>query len=318
MIAGCSSNGTEQPASNEQKDAQEADTIELEETESDDNNQGEDAISITEVPIIKLNDGYEMPMFGLGTWTLSDEEAENSTYHALKDGYRLIDTALYYGNHEGVGKGVRRAIEEGICTREDVFITSKVAPYMSGDFMDRIEQCNEELGLEYIDLMLIHQSGSRDEELYKVIEESIDKGIVRSLGISNYYTKDEYDRITANAEVLPVLIQNENHPFYQNTEIQEYVRKDGVFIESYYPLGGRGHTQDLFNNETILRLAEKYDKSSAQIILRWHLQAGYIVIPGSSNPDHIAENIDIFDFELTDEDMEKIKKLDTGNRYENW
>ena len=154
MIASCSSNGTEQPASNEQKDAQETETIETEEIESNDNEQeGEDKISMTDVPTLKLNDGYEMPRFGLGTWTLSDEEAENSTYHALKDGYRLIDTALYYGNHEGVGKGVRRAIEEGICTREDVFITSKVAPYMSGDFMDRIVQCNEELGLEYIDLI---------------------------------------------------------------------------------------------------------------------------------------------------------------------
>ena len=120
------------------------------------------------------------------------------------------------------------------------------------------------------------------------------------------------------AAIVPAVIQNENHLYYQNTELQDYVSQYGIAIESWYPFGGRGHTSENFNNEVILQLAEKYNKSSAQIILRWQLQAGFIAIPGSSNPDHIAENYDIFDFELSEEDMQLIRNLDRQERYENW
>ena len=140
----------------------------------------------------------------------------------------------------------------------------------------------------------------------------------KSIGISNYYTKEEIDEVLSYATITPAVIQNENHIYYQNTELQDYVSQYGIIIESWYPFGGRGHTSENFNNETIKKIAEKYNKTSAQIILRWQLQAGYIVIPGSSNPDHIAENYDIFNFELSKEDMNNIADINISQRYENW
>ena len=124
--------------------------------------------------------------------------------------------------------------------------------------------------------------------------------------------------MTAGESIKPAVVQNENHPFYQNTEFQKYVSQYGTVVESWYPFGGRGHTQDLFGNDTIKAIADAHGKTSAQVILRWHLQAGYITIPGSQNPDHILENISIFDFELTNEEMQKMADLHTGKRYENW
>ena len=271
-----------------------------------------------ETKTVMLNSGYEMPIIGLGTWTLDDETAENSVYHALKDEYRLIDTARYYGNAQGVGDGVRRAIAEGIVKREEVFITTKIVPYGFDDYDAVIDECIEALGLDYIDLLLIHQQGTDEKELYAAIERAVESGKVHSLGISNYYTQEDFERITENATIMPAVIQNENHIFYQNTEFQDYVKQFGTIIESYYPFGGRGHTSNSMNNETILEIAEAHGKTSAQVILRWHLQAGYIAIPGSSNPDHIAENYDIFDFELSNEEMKQIAALDTGERYETW
>lgn len=267
---------------------------------------------------VVLNDGKVMPIIGLGTWTLNDDAAENSVYHALEDGYRLIDTARYYGNAAGVQAGVRRAIDDGIVTREDVFITTKIVPSGDEDYRDAIDEVNEALGLGYIDLMLIHVQGANELELYRAIEDAVDDGVVRSLGISNYYTPEEFERITEGARIMPAVIQNENHPFHQSTAFQQYVGQRGVVIESYYPLGGRGHTQDLFGHETIAGVAEAHGKTPAQVLLRWQLQTGCIAIPGSSNPDHIAENIDIFDFELSGAEMRQIAEMNTGTRYETW
>ena len=267
---------------------------------------------------VLLNSGYEMPIIGLGTWTLSDDEAENSVYHALKSGMRLIDTARYYGNEVGVGRGLQKAIDEGIVTREDVFITSKV---YGGNYERAggiIDDALKDLNVDYIDLMLIHQPGYDDEGVYKAMEDAVRAGKLRSIGISNYYTKEQVDEVLSFATIVPAVIQNENHLYYQNTELQEYASQYGIVIESWYPFGGRGHTSEHFGNEVIKELAEKYGKSSAQIILRWQLQAGFIAIPGSSNPDHIAENYDIFDFELSQEDMQRIRELDQHERYENW
>jgi len=267
---------------------------------------------------VLLNSGYEMPIIGLGTWTLSDDEAENSVYHALKSGMRLIDTARYYGNEVGVGRGLQKAIDEGIVTREDVFITSKI---YGGNYENAggiIDDALKDLNVDYIDLMLIHQPGYDDEGVYKAMEDAVRAGKLRSIGISNYYTKEQVDEVLSFATIVPAVIQNENHLYYQNTELQEYASQYGIVIESWYPFGGRGHTSEHFGNEVIKELAEKYGKSSAQIILRWQLQAGFIAIPGSSNPDHIAENYDIFDFELSKEDMQRIRELDQHERYENW
>ena len=267
---------------------------------------------------VTLNSGYEMPIIGLGTWTQNDEETANSVYYALEDGYRLIDTAQYYGNERGVGEGLRRAIDDGIVTREEVFITTKIMPSSYNNAYDSIDESLERLGVDYIDLLLIHQPGSNDEEVYKAMEQGVYDGKVKSIGISNYYTKEEIDEVLSYATIVPAVIQNENHIYYQNTDLKEYVSKYGIIIESWYPFGGRGHTSENFNNEVIRDIATKYNKTSAQIILRWQLQAGYIVIPGSSNPDHILENYSIFDFSLNEEDMKNIADINKNQRYENW
>ncbi len=267
---------------------------------------------------VLLNSGYRMPVIGLGTWTLSDSEAENSVYHALKSGMRLIDTARYYGNETGVGHGLQRAIDEGIVTREEVFITSKI---YGGNYERAggiIDDALSDLGVDYIDLLLIHQPGADDEGVYKAMEDAVRDGRLHSIGISNYYTPEAVDEVLSFAAIVPAVIQNENHLYYQNTQLQEYVKPYGIVIESWYPFGGRGHTGEHLGNETIAGIAKNHDKTAAQVILRWQLQAGFIAIPGSSNPDHIAENYDIFDFELSDSEMEEIRRLDRHERYENW
>ena len=267
---------------------------------------------------VVLNDGNKMPIIGLGTWTLTGETVENAVYFAIKNGYRLIDTAKMYNNEINVGNGIKKAINEGIIKREELFVTTKLVPYSSNDYYKEIENCIERLDIGYVDLMLIHQKGSDEKKLYSAIEKAISNGIVKSLGISNYYKKSDFDDITKDANILPVVIQNENHIFYNDIEFQNYVGKYGIIIESYYPLGGRGHTNISLNNNVIVDIAKKYNKTSAQIILRWHIQRGFIAIPGSKSENHILENIDLFNFELTDDEINKINDLNSGKRYESW
>ena len=267
---------------------------------------------------IKLNSGYSMPVLGLGTWTLRDETCEAAVYTAIKCGYRLIDTARYYGNEEAVGRGIKKAINEGIIKREDLFVTSKIMP---GDYTrpdKAIDDSLAALGLSYIDLMLIHQPGSNDEGVYKALERGVHSGKLHSIGISNYYTPEAFERINKIAEIIPAVVQNENHPYYQNTMLQDYLCRYGTVVESWYPFGGRGNTDKVLKNDTIAAIADHHGKTPAQIVLRWQIQAGYIVIPGSSNPAHIAENANVFDFELTADEMQSMKKLDKQARFENW
>lgn len=271
-----------------------------------------------EVPYVILNSGYKMPVLGLGTWTQNDTTAEQSVYEAIKCGYRLIDTARYYGNESGVGEGVKRAIAEGIITRDEIFITTKIMPGNYDNPDSAIDDSLNNLGLEYIDLMLIHQPGYNDEGVYKALERGVKAGKLKSIGISNYYTPEEFERIAGDSEIMPAVVQNENHPYYQNTNLQNYLERYGVFIESWYPFGGRGHTQEFFTNESIMRIAQAHSKTPAQVILRWHIQAGYIVIPGSKNPEHIRENIDVFDFALNDDEMRIMSELNQNRRFENW
>lgn len=267
---------------------------------------------------VKLNSGYEMPILGLGTWTQDDATAESSVYEALKAGHRLIDTAQYYGNEAGVGAGVRRAMAEGLVTREEVFVTSKVMPANYQDAAASIAASNQRLGLGYIDLMLVHQPGSHDKDAYAALEQAVKDGVVRSIGISNYYTEEAFAEMLGKAEIMPAVVQNENHIFYQNATLQAYLAQYGTVLESYYPFGGRGHTKDSMEHAVIQAIAQKYGKTGAQVILRWHLQAGYIAIPGSSDPEHIRENFNVFDFSLTQEEMAQIAALDTAQRYESW
>ncbi len=265
---------------------------------------------------VTLNNGIKMPIIGLGTWPFSNEDAEEIVYDAIKNGYRLIDTAAYYGNEIGVGKGVRKAIKEGIINRKDIFITSKI--YASTNHNKTIEKSLNNLDVEYIDLLLIHEPGYDDKGLYQAMEDYYKDGKLKALGISNYYTKEAIEEVLSYAKIIPAVIQNENHIYYQNNELQKYVQQYGIVIEAWYPFGGRGHTKESLNHEIIMNLAEKYHKSPAQIILRWQLQSGYIGIPGSQNPNHIKDNINIFHFELSDEDMKKITNINENRRYENW
>ena len=276
------------------------------------------AVEGYQIPDVTLNSGYPIPVIGLGTWTLSDDQAEASVYAALKTGMRLIDTARYYGNEVGVGRGIRRAMDDGIVTREEIFVTSKIMPSDYERAAQGIDNSLRDLGLDYVDLMLIHQPGWNDEAVYRAMEQAVRDGKIRSIGISNYYTPEAVEEILSFAEIMPAVIQNENHLYYQNKALQAYVQQYGIVVESWYPFGGRGHTQEHFTNETVVRIANAHGKTPAQIILRWQIQDGFITIPGSSNPDHIAENYDVFDFELTNQEMMEIRDLDRQARYENW
>ena len=269
--------------------------------------------------MVKLNSGYEMPTLGLGTWTLTGQVCEDAVYAALKSGYRLIDTAKYYGNESEVGKAVARAISDGICKREEIFITTKLLPWSSNPDRD-IEDSLQELGVSYIDLCLLHQHGSAsgDDAVYNSMIRAVKGGRVRSIGISNFYTEKAVSHFINDFEIPPAIIQNENHLKYQNSSLKNWAAKKGIFIESYYPFGGRGHTAEHLKNPQVLEIANKHNKAAAQIIVRWHLQEGYIAIPGSSNSSHIAENFDIWDFQLSDSEMKELSKLNTGKRYENW
>lgn len=268
---------------------------------------------------VLLSSGYKMPRLGLGTWTLTGKICEEAVYHALQVGYRLIDTAKYYGNETEVGNACRRAIQDGICKREDIFITTKLVPWSSNPDAD-IDDSLQKLGVSYIDLCLLHQHGTdaSDTAVYEAMIRATKQGKIRSIGISNFYTEKTVSRFIQNFDIPPAVIQNENHLKYQNTVLRDWAANQGIYIESYYPFGGRGHTSEHLQNKTVLEIARKYNKTAAQVIVRWHLQSGYIAIPGSSNPAHISENFTIWDFELSDDDMKTLLQLDTGKRYENW
>ncbi len=265
---------------------------------------------------VLLNSGYKMPILGIGCFMLSNQQAENSVYWALRDGYRLIDTARIYGNEEGVGRGIRRAINEGFVTREEIFVTTKMwtRDYSNGDAA--VDASLHRLGLDYIDLMILHHSQPRnDVQAYQAMERAVEAGKLRSIGLSNYYEPEDFDRLVRSSTVTPAVLQNETHPYHQSMEMKEYIAQYGTVLESWFPLGGRGNTQTLFNDNTIASIAAAHGKTSAQIILRWHLQAGNIAIPGSSNESHIAENYDIFDFALSDEEMAKLTAIDRNDRF---
>ena len=265
---------------------------------------------------VLLNSGYEMPILGIGCYLLSNDQAESSVYWALRDGYRLIDTARIYGNEVGVGRGIQRAIDEGLVTREEIFVTTKM---WTSDFDNgeaAIDASLERLGLDYIDLMILHHSQPHnDVQAYQAMERAVEAGKLRSIGLSNYYEPEDFDRLVNAATITPALLQNETHPYHQSMEMKEHIAQYGTVMESWFPLGGRGNTQILFNDDTIASIAAAHSKTSAQVILRWHLQAGNIAIPGSSNEAHIAENFDIFDFALSDEEMAELTDIDRDERF---
>lgn len=268
---------------------------------------------------VKLNSEHEMPILGIGTFQLSNSQAENSVYWALKAGMRLIDTARIYGNEEGVGRGIRRAIKDGICKREEIFVTTKMwtSDFSNGDAA--VDASLKRLGLDYIDLMILHHSQPRnDVDAYKAMERAVKAGKLRSIGLSNYYEPDDFDRLVKATSIKPALLQNETHPYHQSGKMKAHIAKYGTVMESWFPLGGRGYTQTLFNDPTISAIAKAHGKSSAQIIIRWHLQAGNIAIPGSSNEKHIIEDASVWDFSLTDDEMKQMAAINKDRRNANY
>lgn len=260
---------------------------------------------------VTLNSGYDMPIIGLGTYSLLDETCVTSVSTALRNGYRLIDTAYMYHNEESVGEGIKAS---GI-PREEIFVTTKLYPNQFFNPETAIDEALEKLDVDYIDLMLLHHPGDHDVEAYHAMEKAVAEGKIRSIGLSNWYIK-ELEEFLPQVTITPALVQNEIHPYYQENDVIPYIQKLGIVVEGWYPLGGRGYTAELLGNEVILNIAKAHGKSSAQVILRWNLQKEVIVIPGSSNPDHIKENIDIFDFELTETEMNQINALDRSEKHD--
>ena len=264
---------------------------------------------------VLLNSGYTMPIMGLGTYALDHDTCVNSVMALIENGGRLIDTAYMYGNEEAVGEGVRRAIAEFGVSREEIFVITKIYPNQFSDPESAIEMALEKLDIGYIDMMLLHHPGSNDVEAYLAMEKYVAEGKIRSLGLSNWYIKELTDFLP-QVNIMPSLVQNEIHPYYQEQEVVPFIQEKGIVVQCWYPLGGRGYTQELLTDETISSIAAAHEISAAQVILRWDLQRGIVVIPGSSNPEHIRENLDLFGFELTSEDMEQIAVLDRDEKHD--
>lgn len=262
-------------------------------------------------PTIKLSSGYDMPIVGLGTYSLHGATCINSVKSALALGFRKFDTASVYGNEEEVGQGIR---ESGV-PREDIFVATKLYPNQYSNPETAIEECLSKLDIGYIDLMLLHHPGTNDVKAYKAMEKYVEAGKIRSIGVSCYYVK-EINEFLPKVNIKPVLVQNEVHPYYQDTEVVEHLHDLGIVVEAWYPLGGRGHQKELLSDPVLSKIAARHNKSVAQVILRWDLQRGVVIIPGSSNPDHIKENISIFDFSLTDDEMEQIAALNRNEKHD--
>lgn len=261
-------------------------------------------------PTILLNSGYRMPILGIGTFQLHGDTCYNSVLSALQNGYRLIDTAYIYGNEDKVGEAIKKS---GV-PREEIFITTKLYMSQYANAEKTINDALQKLGVDYIDLMLLHHPGANDIEAYKAMEKAVREGKIRSLGLSNYYTED-IEKFLKQITITPALVQNEIHPYFQEKDVIKYASGKGIIMEAWYPLGGRANRTRLFEDKTISSIAKAHNKSSAQIILRWHLQSGVVAIPGSSNPNHIKENISIFDFELSDEEMNLINGLERNQKH---
>ncbi|MBR0383359.1 MAG: aldo/keto reductase [Eubacteriaceae bacterium] len=256
---------------------------------------------------IKLNNGINCPLVGIGTFMLSPEDAENSVREALKMGYSLVDTANAYVNERAVGRGIKAS---GV-PREEIFLSTKLWP-SEYENDNAVDETLERLGVDYVDLLYIHQPAGNWLAGYRQLEKAYQAGKAKAIGISNF--EGQYiDELQTKWEIVPQFIQVEAHPYFTQKELRETLDQYDIKLMSWYPLG-HGDTS-LMNEPVFAKLAETYGKSPAQIILRWHTQMGFVVIPGSKNVDHIQDNLNIMDFRLTDEDMANIAKLDKNERY---
>lgn len=260
---------------------------------------------------VLLNSGYYMPIVGLGTYALSDDVCVNSVNALLDNGGRLIDTASFYGTEDSVGEAVRNSK----IPREEIFVTTKLYPNQFANAAAEIDKALEETGLDYIDLMLLHHPGSHDVEAYKALEQAVKDGKIRSIGLSNWYI-EELEEFLPQVDTMPAVVQNEIHPYYQENDVIPYIQELGIVVEGWFPFGGRGHTKEILGDSVITEIANAHGVTSAQVILRWNLQKGVVVIPGSSNPEHIKENLDVFGFELTEDEIARINTLNRDEKHE--
>ncbi|WP_297052742.1 aldo/keto reductase [uncultured Dubosiella sp.] len=253
----------------------------------------------------KLNNDVEMPVLGLGTFLMLPAQAEKAVYDALECGYEMIDTANAYMNEKAVGRGIRKA------GKNDVFLVSKLWPTVYEE-EDAVEKTLARLGVDHLDLMFLHQPAGNFMTGYRLLEKAYKKGLIKAIGLSNFHDK-KLQKVLDECEIKPQVIQYECHPYYHAEEVMDVLAPLGVKLMCWYPLG-HGDKM-LIGEEVFKRLAEKYNKTNAQIILRWHIQKGHIVIPGSTNPEHIRQNADIFEFALTDEEIKEIDALNCHKRY---
>ena len=256
---------------------------------------------------ITLNNGLKCPVIGIGTFMLSPAEAENSVREALKMGYSLVDTANAYVNERAVGRGIK---DSGV-KREDIFLSTKLWP-SEYENETAVEETLERLGVDYVDLLYIHQPAGNWLAGYRQLEKAYKEGKAKSIGISNFEGK-YIEELEKKWEIVPQFIQVEAHPYFTQAELRKTLDRHGIKLMSWYPLG---HGDKSLTSEPVFeQLGLSYGKTPAQVILRWHTQMGFAVIPGSRNVDHIRDNLDILDFTLTDKEMGEIAKLDKGVRY---
>ena len=255
--------------------------------------------------IITLNNSIESPQVGLGTHLLEPDDAQASVTYALNNGYTLIDTTNAYVNERAVGRGMCASSK----TREQIFLETKLWP----SFFEReteVDETLERLGVDYIDLMILHQPAGNIIAGYRQLEAAYKAGKIRAIGLSNFDVA-QTQRILDECEVVPAINQVECHPYFPQTELKALLKEHNIALQAWYPLGGRGN-DSIMTEPTVQGIAENYGKSPAQVLLHWYIQQGHIVIPGSKTPSHIAQNIELFDFALTDEEMAQIDTLDRG------
>ena len=258
---------------------------------------------------LTLNNGNKMPMAGIGVFLLKPEETELSVLSALADGIRLIDTANAYRNEKAVG----RAMKKSGVAREDIFLVTKLWPTVYTN-ENAVDETLARLGTDYVDLLFLHQPAGDWRTGYKMMEKAYKEGKAKALGVSNCPI-EWLKEIIETAEIKPQMVQVEAHPYFPQTELKKVLAETGMGLMAWYPLGHGD--KNLINEPVFTKLAEKYGKSNAQIILRWHVQSGNVVFPGSRNPAHIRDNFNIFDFTLTDGEMTEIAAVDKNVRYYN-